>query len=113
MNDGLEDVRRDGEEELADDGGVDRHPVAVMLHGEEVGGAINVVAEVVLAEEQVEVRLPWMVVVVIAGELDGNVVSDGDIAELGGGRSGGGRGGEKAKGLLVADTEDMVERGDG
>jgi hypothetical protein len=66
---------------------------------------------VVLVEEEVEVCLPWMVVVVIAREHDGNMVGDGDITELGGGRSGGGGGGEEAKGLLVAETEDMVERG--
>jgi hypothetical protein len=89
VNDGLEDVRRDGEEEPADDGGIDRHPVAVTLHGEGVNGAVDVVAEVVLTEEEVEVCLTWMVVVVSAGELDGNVVGDGDVTELGGGgRSG-------------------------
>jgi hypothetical protein len=58
MNDNLEDVRCDGEEEPADDGGVNCHPVAVALHGEEVGGAIDVVMEVVLTEEEVEVHLP-------------------------------------------------------
>jgi hypothetical protein len=36
VNDGLEDVWRNGEEEPADDGGIDRHPVSVALHGEEV-----------------------------------------------------------------------------
>jgi hypothetical protein len=65
-NDGLEDVRRDGVEKPADDGGVDRHPVDVVLHGEEVGGAVDVVAEVVFAEEEVEVRIPGVVVVVAA-----------------------------------------------
>jgi hypothetical protein len=50
-NDGLEDVRRDGEEEPADDGGVDGQPVGVA--GEEVGGAVDVIAQVVLAEEEV------------------------------------------------------------
>jgi hypothetical protein len=43
MNDGLEDVRRDGEEEPADDGGVDGEPVGV-AGIEKVDGAINVIA---------------------------------------------------------------------
>jgi hypothetical protein len=42
-----------------------------------------VVAEVVLTEEEVEVRLPWMVVVVVAGELDGNVDRGAGWALLG------------------------------
>jgi hypothetical protein len=58
-----------------------------------------VVAEVVLIKEEVEVCLPWMVVVVVAGELDGNMVGDGDIAELGGGRGGEGGGGGGSKGV--------------
>jgi hypothetical protein len=99
MNDGLEDVRRDGEEEPADDGGVDRHPVAVALHGEEVDGAVDVVAEVVLTEEKVEVHLPWMVVVVGARKLDGNVVGDGDVVEFGGGGRSGVGGGGRGEGV--------------
>jgi hypothetical protein len=41
-NDGLEDVRRDGEEEPADDGGVNGEPVGVAVI-EEVDGAVNVI----------------------------------------------------------------------
>jgi hypothetical protein len=111
VNDGLEDVRRDGEEEPADDGGVDRHLVAVVLHGEEVDGAIDVVAEVVLTEEEVEVRLPWMIVVIVVGELDGNMVGDGDVTELGGGRRRGVGGGGRGKG--IAGGEDEGHGGEG
>jgi hypothetical protein len=99
VNDGLEDVWRDGEEEPADDGGVDRHPVTVALHGEEVDGVVDVVTEVVLTEEEVEVHLPWMVVIVGAGKLDGNVVGDGDVTELGGGRRRGVGGGGRGEGI--------------
>jgi hypothetical protein len=84
-DDGLEDVRRDGEEEPADDGGVDGEPVGVTVI-EEVDGAINVIAQVVLAEEEVEVRLPGVVVLLGDGELDGDVVGDGHGADHRGGR---------------------------
>jgi hypothetical protein len=40
------------------------------------------------------------------------MVGDGDITDMCGGRSGGGGGGEEAKGLMVAEMEDMVERDD-
>ena len=36
-NDGVEDVRRDGEEEPPDEGGVDGEPVGVVGAGKEVG----------------------------------------------------------------------------
>jgi hypothetical protein len=52
-----------------------------------------VVVEIVLMEEEVEVRLPGVVVVVTVGKLDGNVVGNRDIAKLSeGGCGGGGRG---------------------
>jgi hypothetical protein len=40
-----------------------------------------------------------MVVVVGAGKLDGNVVGDGDVAELGGGGRSGDGGGGRGKGI--------------
>jgi hypothetical protein len=84
-NDGLEDVRRDGEEEPADDGGVDGEPVGVAVI-EEVDGAINVIAQVVLTEEEVEVRLLGVMVLLGGGELDGDVVGDVHGADHRGGR---------------------------
>ena len=74
-NHGLEDVRRDGEEEPADDVGIDGEPVGVAA-GEEVDGVIDVIAQVVLAEEEVEVGPPGVVVLLGDGELDGDVVGD-------------------------------------
>ena len=55
---GVKDVGGDGLEEPAGDGGVDGAPVRVVRHGEEVDGAVDVVEEIVLAEEEAEVRLP-------------------------------------------------------
>jgi hypothetical protein len=79
-DDGLEDVRRDGEEEPADDGGIDGEPVGVAVI-EEVDEAINVIAQVVLAEEEVEVRLPGVMVLLGDVELDGDVVGEGHGAD--------------------------------
>ena len=82
-NDGLEDVRRDGEEKPADDGGVDGKPVGVAAV-QEVGGAVDVISQVVLAEEEVVVGFPGVVVRLGEGEFDGDVVGDGHGAEVGG-----------------------------
>jgi hypothetical protein len=55
----------------------------------------------ILAEEEGEVRLSGVMVGLAAGELDGNVVGDGDIAEVGWVRGGGIRirGGEGLAGV--------------
>ena len=83
VDDDLEDVRRDGEEYPADDGGVDGKLVGVAAHGEEVGGAVDVVGEVILAEKEVEVGLPSEEVGSGVREFDRDVLGDADLAELG------------------------------
>ena len=82
-NDGMEDIRRDGEEDPADDGGVDGEPVGVAACGEEVGSAVDVVGEIVLTEKEVEIGLPSKEVGSGVGKLDGDMVGDANLAELG------------------------------
>ena len=56
-NDGVEDVLGDGLVQLAGDGGVDGQPVVVREHEVGVDGAINVIDEVVLTEDEGEVSI--------------------------------------------------------
>jgi hypothetical protein len=74
-------------EEPTDDGGVDGAPVGVVRHGEEVDGAVDMVEEVVLVEEEAEVRLPREEVGCGVGELDRPSLEDGNIADDGDGAS--------------------------
>jgi hypothetical protein len=81
-NNGVKHVGGDGLEELADDGGIDGAPVRVVRHGEEVDGAIDMVEEIVLAEEEAEVCLPHKEVGRGVGELDRHALEDGDIGMM-------------------------------
>jgi hypothetical protein len=81
VNDGVKDVGGDGLEEPADDGGIDGTPVGVVWHGKEVDGAVDVVEEVILMEEEAEVRLPREEVGHGMGELDRHVLEDGNFAD--------------------------------
>ena len=101
----MEDVRGDGEEDLADDGGIDRHPIGVAAQGEEVRGAVDVVGEVVLVKEELEIGLPHVEVSGGVRKLDGDMVGDGDVADV----RGVGGGGLKARGV----AERVAAVGDG
>ena len=57
-DDRAEDLGGDGLVEPADDGRVESQPVGVVRHGEEVDGAVDMIKEIILAEEEAEVRLP-------------------------------------------------------
>jgi hypothetical protein len=96
-NNGVEDVGGDGLEEPTDDGGVDGAPVGVVGHGEEVDDAIDVVEEIVLAEEKAEVCLPGEEVGGGKGELDRHTLEDGDVANDGYGRASEGVGAPRSR----------------
>jgi hypothetical protein len=96
-NNGVEDVGGDGLEEPADDGGVDGAPVGVVGHGEEVDGVVDVVEEIVLAEEKAEVRLPGEEVGGGVGELDRHTLEDGDVVDDGDGGAGEGVGAPRSR----------------
>jgi hypothetical protein len=98
-NNSVKDVGGDGLEEPADDGGVDGALVGVVWHGEEVNGAIDVVEEVVLAEEEAKVRLPREEVGRGVGELDRHALEDGNIADDGDGGAGKGVGAPRSRGV--------------
>ena len=83
-NDGVEDVWRDGEEEPPDEGLLDGQPAGVEVSDEEVGEAVHVITKVVLAEEEIEVGFPGIVIGGGVGECDGNVIGEGDVADVGG-----------------------------
>ena len=83
-HDRVEQVLGDGGEEPPDDRGIDRGPLGVIHQGAGVHGAIHVVHEIVLAEEQREVRLPREVRGVGGVEDDGDTCADVDVADLGG-----------------------------
>ena len=69
-NNSVKDVLGHGEEEPSDDGGVDRQPVGVTVQEEEVGGAIDVVLQVILTKEEIEVCLPSIKIRLVVGEDD-------------------------------------------
>jgi hypothetical protein len=57
-------------------------------HGEEVDGAVYMVEEIVLAEEEAEVRLPREEIGSGVRELHRHVLLDGDVADDGDGGAG-------------------------
>lgn len=96
-NNGVEDVLGHGKEEPPDDGGVDRPPVGVVVLDEQVGGAVNVILEIILTKEEVKVRLPRIEIGLFVRKRDRNTTLDGHIADVrrigdGGGGAGGGKG---------------------
>ena len=81
-HDRVKQVLGDGGEEPPDERGVDRGPLGVAHHGAGVDGAVNMIHEVVLAEEQREVRLPREVRGVGGVEDHGDACVDVDVADL-------------------------------
>jgi hypothetical protein len=79
-------------EEPAGDGGVDGALVGVVWHGEEIDGTIDMVEEILLAEDKDKVRLPREEVSCGVGELDRHALEDGDVADDGDGGAGEGVG---------------------
>lgn len=65
---------------------------------DKVDGAVDVVEEIVLAEEEIEVCLPCEEVGRGVGELDRHALEDGDVADDGDGGAGEGVGAPRSRG---------------
>ena len=61
MHDRVEEVLRDDEVEPTNESGVDGHPLGIPLRKIGVDGAVDMVMEVVLVEDQGEIGLPGVV----------------------------------------------------
>ncbi|EMS51122.1 Alpha-L-arabinofuranosidase 1 [Triticum urartu] len=77
-------VLGDGGEEPPDERSVDRGPLGVAYHGVRVDGAVNMIHEIVLAEEERKIRLPREVRGVGGIEDYGDAFMDVDVADVGG-----------------------------
>lgn len=83
-HDRVKQVIRDGGEEPPDERSVDRGPLGVVRHGARVDGVVDVIHQIVLAEEEREIGLPRVVRGVGCVEDHGNAVMDVDIADVSG-----------------------------
>ena len=87
-DDGAEDLLGDGLEKPTDDGRVDGQPIGVVRHGEKVDGAVDMIKEIILAEEKAEVRLPREEVCSGVRERHRHALENGDVADDGDGWAG-------------------------